>query len=572
MVEIANISQKKHFDVLAYFKPILPGLLFYSLFINILSLVFPLIMLLVYDRVIPNQATDTLFFMLLGVAIALLLEFVLRLARAAISAWSDSQFEYHTGLKTFHKLMKAPISEFEQEGTAEHLERLNALHSLKDFYTGQASTAAFDLPFVLAFMLMIAYISGVLIFVPLVIVFVFVMSTLIITKLTRNILNKRKSIDEKRTNFVIEVLTGLHTVKSLALEAQMLRRYDDLQIDSTQNDFYISFIMAISNSLYGFISQGGVALMAGFGAIEVVRGDLTVGGLAACTLLIARSLQPISRAMTLWTKLQGVNLAQSKLEEIMHQEQESEDGLPPFPKVKGYVEFQQVTFRYNEDTPNVFNELSCRLDAGKIIAIMGDDRSGRRTLLSMIMGLVKPLSGNVKVGGYNIDQFSPELLRAQIAYLPQKGHLFAGTILENITMFRPQYNQEALKIAIELGLDEVFDQLADGYDTKIDDGLTFTLPYGIKQRITLARALMLPAPVVLFHDANVGIGSNASRLLLNKLVSLKGKSLVIIVTNQVSYFEVADQIYGLRDGMLELMRDNTQQQSALERGVSNESS
>ena len=196
-----------------------------SLIINILSLAFPLTLLQVYDRIIPNVAYSTLVFLSAGVVITLLIEAGLKIARSYVGAWSDAKFQHIMGCEAFKHIIHSRVRDFEKEGAGVHLKRLNALGAMRDFYTGQAVISMADIPFLVLLLVIIAYIAKWLVLVSVVMLVVFVFSTIFQTKNLRHILDDRQEHEDRRLNFIIETLSNIHTVKSLTLEAQMLRRY-----------------------------------------------------------------------------------------------------------------------------------------------------------------------------------------------------------------------------------------------------------------------------------------------------------------------------------------------------------
>lgn len=226
-----------------------------TLFINILSLAMPLTLLQVYDRIIPNNASGTLAMLILGVASALLLEALLRLGRSWVSGWMGARFDHLAGCMAMERLLHSGVPDFERQGSGVHLERLNALGTLREFYAGQAILALVDLPFAVLFLAVIAYLGTWLVFVPLGLLVVFVLTALYVGKRLRGSLEDRIMSDERRFNFIIEVLGAVHTVKGLAMEEQMLRRYERLQETSAEANFEVAKDSAKALSVGAFFSR-----------------------------------------------------------------------------------------------------------------------------------------------------------------------------------------------------------------------------------------------------------------------------------------------------------------------------
>lgn len=290
--------------------------------------------------------------------------------------------------------------------------------------------------------------------------------------------------------------------------------------------------------------------MAAYGSSLVLDHRLTVGGLAACTMLAGRSLSPVQKALGIWTRFQTIRLARARLNEIFELPLEASAGLPRLPPIGGAVRMDNVHFRFNDKSPEIMKGLSVEIAAGECVAIGGGNGSGKSTLLALMIGAVRPTEGRVLLDGYDLAQVDPASVKSQVAYLPQAGTLFQGTILENVTMFRPELTDRAYEAAAMLGLDDVVKTMAQGYDTKVGDGAFDALPRGIKQRIAVARALVCQPRVVLFDEANTGVDGVGDQYLKTCLEGLKGKCTMVLVTHRPSLVKLADRVFDFKDGVL----------------------
>lgn len=528
----------------------MPELVLASLFLNVLTLALPVALLQVYDRIIPNQSQGTLQLLVLGVGVALLFEAVLRMGRSHVTGWVGARFEHRAGCGAMARLLGTSIGAFEREGSGAHLERLNALGTVKDFYAGQAILTLLDLPFAAIFLFLIWFIAQELVIIPAGLLGLFLLSALGVGRQLRNALKKRMTADDRRFNFIIEVLSGIHTVKSMGMEAQMLRRYERLQEGCAESDFHVAQISASALSLANFFSQVTMAAVAAYGSTLVLDQRLTIGGLAACTMLAGRSLSPVQKALGIWTRFQTIRLARARLNEIFHLPLEAPPGLPKLPRIDGRVQMEDVHFRFSEKTPEILNGLSVDIAPGECVAIGGGNGSGKSTLLALMLGALRPTAGRVLLDGHDLTGVDPASVKAKVAYLPQQGTLFQGTILENITMFRPEYTELAYEAAGRLGLDDVVKTMALGYDTKVGDGAFDALPRGIKQRIAVARALVDQPRVVLFDEANTGVDGVGDQYLKTCLEGLKGQCTLVLVTHRPSLVKLADRVFDFADGVL----------------------
>lgn len=538
----------------------LPGNMFdmigASIFINILSLALPITLLQVYDRILPNSGKSTLMLLVMGVVTALMLELVLRLARANVSSWIGARFEHLSGCAAMQRLLYSNMAAFERQGAGAQMERLAALGQLKEFYAGQAVLTVFDLPFAVLFLSIIAYLAGELVIVPVILIVLFAITAQIYGMKLRRGLKDRQIADERRFNFIIEVLGGIHTVKSMAMETQMLRRYERLQEGCADAAHRVTRDSGSSMSIGSFFSQMTLFLVVGFGAIFVINGELTIGGLAACTLLSGRAMQPLQRAVGIWARFQSVALARERVREIFSLPVDQKDGLPALADFKGEIELENVSFSYGgERAPIILNDINLKVEAGEAIGITGGNASGKTTLLYTIMGALQPTEGRVLLDGLDARDIDLRKLSTEIAYLPQEGVLFNGTILENITMFNEEKTDEAMEISTLLGLDAVVAHMPMGFDSKVGDGATDALPRGIKQRVAIARALLPRPKVVLMDEANTAMDSSGDAILRDVLARLRGHRTLVMVTHRPSMLNLCSRIYNLDHGVLTLKEE-----------------
>ncbi|MGE5546466.1 MAG: peptidase domain-containing ABC transporter [Solirubrobacterales bacterium] len=521
-----------------------------SVFLNVLGLALPMSLLQVYDRILPNKSTGTMVLLLGGVLGALLMESILNFGRSYITGWVGARFEHKAGVTAMERLMLAGIDDFEKEGAGVHLERMNSLVTVRDFYAGQALLTLLDLPFAIFYLSLVALMGGVLVLVPIVLLVAFGLSALKVGTRLRDAIEKRMTADDRRFNFIIEVLGGIHSVKAMAMESAMVRRYERLQEGCAEGYHNVALKSANALGVSSFFSQLTMISVAAFGSMVVVHGDMTTGGLAACSLLAGRAMAPIQKALGVWTRFQTFVLARDRLNALFTMPAEAPPGLPRLPAVKGRLEMEGVSFRYGEKAPWIIEDASISIEEGECVCISGGNGSGKTSLLALMQGALRPVRGRVQIDGQDISGFEPQSVRDQVAYLPQSGVLFQGTILQNITMFRPELDDVAIETAGLLGLDEVVATMAMGFDTPVGDGAYDSLPRGIKQRIAIARALLNNPRIVLFDEANTAVDSAGDNFLRVWLERAKGKRTLILVTHRPSLVKLADSVYDLEGGRL----------------------
>ncbi len=535
---------------IAWMPGSIADLILASTFINVLALAMPITLLQVYDRIIPNSAEGTLVLLISGVGVALFLEALLRLGRSYVSGWMGARFEHLAGSAAMERLMNVSIIDYDRQGAGAHLERYNALSTLKEFYAGQAILVACDLPFAVIYLSAIAYLASHLVLLPVAVIVMFAIAAYVLGRKLRSSLFSRLQADDRRFSFIIEVLSGIHTVKGLAMEEQMVRRYERLQETCAEAEYSVALHSASAQSTGALFAQIVLFGVVGYGATFVIDGVLTTGGLAACTMLSGRAMQPMQKAVGIWTRLQSIELARERLRDLFSMEAEKEPGLPDLPQIKGDIQLDNVTFTYGKNKdgevlPPLFENVNIHIGAGEIVGISGGNASGKTSLLYIMMGVLAPTAGSIRIDGYDIAEYAPSSIRHQAAYLPQEGILFNGTILENVTMFRDDKIDSAMDVSKILGLDTVVAHMPQGYDTKVGDGASDKLPRGFRQRIAIARALVDKPRILLFDEANTSMDGAGDATLKFLLERLKGRVTLVLVTPRPSMLNLADRIFDI---------------------------
>ncbi len=520
--------------------------------INLLSLVLPLTLMQVYDRIVPNAAFITLTLLVLGAGVALLLEATLQYLRAVTAGWSAARYEHLEGCRAMERMLSARLSSFEEQGVGEHLENFNALSRLKDFYSGQAMRALIDLPFVLIFVATVAYLAGWLALVTGGILILFAITAAWLGRQLRGVLLERVNNDNRRQNFIVEVLSGIATVKAMAMEAQMARRFERLQENCSKTNYKVAQASSHANGASTYFSYGMLFAVAATGSLLVIDGTLSVGGLAASTLLSGRAMQPLQRAMGAWTRFQDVRIARHRFQNLLNLDIDA-TAQAEQPKLRGdeVLVLENVSFAYRPDDRMVLRNINLRLEPGKAIAIRAEGNgNGRTTLIQLMAGELVPTSGTIKLGSHNLADLAPATKSKALSYLPSTGTVLKGTILENITMFRPRRTQAALELSRRLGLDQITARLPRGYETVVGDSVSDILSQGVLQRISLVRGLAPQPLFILFDEANSAIDGTGDAELRKILQEIKAKAGLILISHRPSLLKLADETYELKDGQL----------------------
>jgi ATP-binding cassette subfamily C protein LapB len=524
-----------------------PDVLAASLTLNVLALALPFTILQIYDRIIPNAAHETLAVLLSALLVVIGLEFLIRFMRSYLLAAEAARFDHLGSMKAVDHILGVEASEFDRHSSAYFLERINALDRVQEFYSGQAMLLVMDLPFVVLFLLMVYLIAGGLVAVPLTLLAIFTVVAWISGNRLHSAVERRTQMEEQRQNVLIEILQGIHTVKAMAMEAPMVRRYQRLQSRSADSVYELARIGSIVQSVGATFSQLAVISFVGFGAAYVIDGSLSIGGLAAGTLLAGRVLQPGLRAMAVFTQYQSVRLAHKRVDELFALRAEPQGGQAVDGVVDGEIELKDVTFAYPGEPP-LLQDVSLKISPGEAIAITGRNGVGKSTLLKLLSGYLHPDTGSVMIDGIDIDAYDLSSLRRQIAYLPQHGTLFEGSILENLTLYREgEAVSHAIELSRQLGLDATISKLPEGLDTPVNGAALDSLPGGVKKKITMVRSLVGQHGMLLFDDANANLDIRNDAKLLELLKALKGQMTMVIVTHRPSYVRACDRHFVLED-------------------------
>lgn len=522
-----------------------------SLVINLLALALPIVILQFYDRVIPSQSVGTFTALMTGMFVVVCLDVLIKMLRSIILSWESARFDHRASMEAMDKILQAESTAFDSRPAGFYIDRIHALENIQEFYSGQSILLLIDLPFVLIYLLLIAMIAGPLVAVPLALIALFFLVSLRTGGQLHEALVTRSNMEDRRQNFIIELLQGVHTVKSMAMETLMLRRYERLQVQSAESIYELSKINSISTGVGATFSQLATICFVGIGSVSVVSGDLTMGGLAACTMLTSRSLQPGLRAMGVWTQFQSVRLAIKKVNELFSLPSEVSGSVTRKEAVGGQVEIKNMSFAYEGAKKPLLDDISLLINPGETIGITGNNGVGKSTLLSLMSGFLQPQSGTITIDGTPLSEFEIEFLRSQIGIVPQQGVIFEGTILENMTLYREgKAVDDAIAIAAKLGLGEIVSKLPDGLDTYIGGAAASSLSEGVKQKIIITRSLVGNPKVVFFDDSNANFDIKNDKKLVALVNELKGERTMVIVSHRPSFLRVCDRSYELVNGKL----------------------
>ncbi|MCB1749320.1 MAG: ATP-binding cassette domain-containing protein [Rhodobiaceae bacterium] len=528
-----------------------PDVLAASVCMNLLALALPIAILQVYDRILPNAAYETLAVFVSALIVVALIDGAIGYARNFILARCGARFEYRTDMAAIRAALRADLACFESVPHGAQLERFQSIQALREFYHGPAMMLVVELPFVVLFLALIWRFSGTMVLIPLAMIGVFLAISMFFGNQLRAAIETKGDHHERRQNFIIECLRGMHTVKALAMEQQMLRRYERLQGNSADSVCELARINSIVNGLATTFSQAIMVCFVSIGSINVVNGTLSVGALAAGTMLAGRVLQPTLRALSFWTFRQSIADKEAKVRALLALPREHAGAATMSGTLAGHITLREVSFRYGEDMPWILQGVDLDIQPGESVSLEGANGAGKSTLINLIMGFVTPQQGEILIDGADIGTYEPNALREQIALIPQDGVLFHGSLLENMTLFREgEYVSDAVALARKLGLDDTILKLPEGLDTLATGDLSQAIPNGFAQRLVMVRALAGRPRVIIFDDANPGFDDRNDRYLQDLLGELKRDHTLIVVSHRPSLQRICERHYRLADGRL----------------------
>jgi len=522
-----------------------------SLVVNLLALAMPIMMLQTYDRILPNHGYGTLTLLVFGVITAVSLEMLLRIARSYLTSWSGAVFEHKTACRAMSHILRSPMQRFEEQGSGTYLQKMASISRLRGFYSGQALLTIVDLPFIFIFLFLIWYIAGNLVYVPLGLFGGFSLLAWYVGYTLRRQVSEQDFSNKIRYNFIIETLSGIHSLKGLGLEKFFLRRNDRLQSRISLAHYQVALTNNIALSTGMLFSQVMTVAVVSFGALKVIHGEMGTGGLAACVLLSGRIMQPVQRALSLWTRFQSFFIDRRELQDIFSLPTIDYSQTRKIRKPEGRLVFRNVRFGYEPDGPPLLRNLDMELSPGDSLAISGSAGSGKTTILHLITGLLKPDKGEILVDGAPPHLVNPAILATHVGYLPEKGTIFYGTIRENLTFFGSTNEEDAMIAARLLGIDDAVAVLPAGYETRLTDNVTDPIPPGLKQRIAIARVLANKPRIILFDNADRGLDRHGYNLMFKLLGRLKPRTVMIIISDDRNILRLADREFFLHRGRLQ---------------------
>ncbi|HEY6815931.1 MAG TPA: type I secretion system permease/ATPase [Croceibacterium sp.] len=516
--------------------------------INVFGLVTSLFTMTVYDRVLPNNAVDSLVALSIGLAIVIVFDFVLRTLRAYFVDIAGAQVDREVGGTLFERILAIRL-ELKKGSTGSLSGLLREFETLRDFFASATLTAVVDVPFILVTLAVIALIGGQLVFVPL----VMVPLVILVGWLTQPALDRlaARSLNEGflKQAVLIETIGALETVKASGAGAMLSGRWSqamEQHSDSALRQRLVAAIGINTAASAGTISYAGIVIV---GAGMIAENTLTVGALIAASILSGRAVAPLAQISQLLSRISATKTAYRQLNALMGMPVEGPSGEALKPaSIAGKVEFRGVEFRYPGAAEKALNGISFTIEPGEHVALLGPVGSGKSTIARLVLGLYPTDEGLVLIDGTDVRQLDPPELRRHIGAALQESVLFSGSVRENIALGSAGVDDpELIRAAQVSGTHQFMGQIANGYDLRLADrgeGLSG----GQRQSIAIARALAGRPPILVFDEPTSAMDTQTEDGLIQRLQAEAADKTLIVITHRPSLLKLVKRIMVIEGG------------------------
>ena len=519
----------RHFDVTWFiqaihkYRWILSEVLIASFFLQLFALVSPLFFQVVIDKVLVHRGLTTLDVLVIGLVVVSVFEALLGAMRTYVFSHTTNRIDVELGARLFRHLMALPIAYFEARRAGDSVARVRELENIRNFLTSSALTVVIDLFFTAVFLAVMFYYSPLLTFIVVGSFPFYIAISAGVTPLFRRRLDEKFNRGAENQAFLVESITGVETLKAMAVEPQMQRRWEEQLAGYVRASFAVLSLGNWASQAVQLTSKIVTALTLYFGAYLVIDGKLTVGELVAFNMLAGRVAQPILRLAQLWQDFHQARLSVRRLGDILNAAPEPTfaPGRSAPPAIKGAIAFDHVDFRYRLDGAEILKDISLRIAPGEVVGIVGPSGSGKSTLTKLIQRLYVPESGRVLIDGVDIAMIDVAWLRRQVGVVLQENVLFNRSVRDNIALADPSYPIERVVAAAQLaGAHDFILELPQGYDTLVGERGS-TLSGGQRQRIAIARALMLRPKLLVADEPVSALDMSVQAQVLNLLADLQ---------------------------------------------------
>nr|WP_271552944.1 type I secretion system permease/ATPase [Bradyrhizobium sp. CCBAU 45394] len=523
-----------------------------SFFLQLFALISPLFFQVVIDKVLVHQTLSTLHVLVIGLVAVALFETVLGILRTYIFAHTTNRIDVELGARLFRHLLALPIAYFQARRVGDCVARVRELENIRNFLTSSALTLVIDLFFTIVFLAVMFLYSPLLTWIVLGAFPFYIGISAGATPLFRRRLDEKFRRGAENQAFLVESITGVETLKAMAVEPQMQRRWEEQLAGYVAASFQVLSLGNVASQVVQLVSKVVTAATLFFGARLVIDGSLTVGELVAFNLLAGRVSGPVLRLAQIWQDFHQARLSIARLGDILNTPAEPafNPGRAALPAIRGDVVFEHVTFRYRLDGPEVLHDLSVNIPAGQIVGIVGPSGSGKSTLAKLVQRLYVPEGGRVLVDGVDLAMVDTSRLRRQIGVVLQENILFNRCVRDNIALADPAMSMDGVIAAAKLaGAHEFILELPEGYDTIIGER-GCSLSGGQRQRIAIARALIGDPRVLILDEATSALDYESERVIQQNMQEIARGRTVFIIAHRLSTVRYADRILTIDRGRL----------------------
>lgn len=555
--ESADEQQHTHhpkdwfWGTLKHFKRNYIEVAFAALFINIFSLVSPLFVMNVYDRVVPNSAMVTLWVLAIGVFIIFVFDTLLRILRGyLIDVCSKKADTLMAGYLYDHIMDLQLINKPRSIGA--FVNNLREFESVRDFFTSATFVTLIDFPFLILFLVLIWSIGGPLVIVPLLAIPIILIVTMLIERPLRAIVHESLQGQAQKNAILVESLTGLETIKTLVAEGALMQKWEQQVAHTNRLTLKSRFLSSLMSNFSYFMQQASYVGTIIVGVYLIDAHQLSMGGLIACSILAGRALTPLNQMTGLTARYHQAKTALASLQNMMELTPEHPQGkrFIHHKQFSGEIRFEQVRFQYPNQNGYAIDNIDLHVKPGEHIAIMGRMGSGKSTLEKMIMHLYQAQQGLITYDNIDAKQLDPVDIRHNIGYVPQEPLLFSGTLKDNIMLGRPWISDEALIKAAQIaGLEKLISRHPLGFNMPVGErGETFS--GGQRQSITIARALLHNPSILLLDEPTSSMDVASETELIERLRTFVELKTLLLITHRSALLTLVDRIIVMDNGKI----------------------
>ena len=534
------------------YRHLLGEVLAASFFLQLFALVSPLFFQVVIDKVLVSRTLSTLDVLVIGLVTISIFETILGILRTYLFAHTTNRIDVELGARLFRHLLALPISYFQARRVGDSVARVRELENIRNFLTSSALTLVIDLFFTFVFLAVMFIYSPLLTAIVIGAFPFYIGISVCATPFFRQRLDEKFARGAENQAFLVESVTGVQTLKSMAVEPQMQRRWEEQLAGYVAASFRVISLGNTASQTVQLINKLVIAGVLYFGAKLVIEGSLTVGELVAFNIFAGRVSTPVLRLAQMWQDFHQARLSVARLGDILNTPAEPtfSPGRAALPAIRGDIVFEHVTFRYRIDGPEVLHDVSFSVPAGQVVGIVGPSGSGKSTLAKLVQRLYVPESGRVLVDGTDLAMVDSAWLRRQVGVVLQEDILFNRSIRDNIALAEPGTPIDRVIAAATLaGAHDFILELPEGYDTVVGERGS-TLSGGQRQRIAIARAILGEPRVLIFDEATSALDYESERNVQRNMAQMSTGRTVIIVAHRLSTVRSADRILTLDHGRI----------------------